>query len=115
MPAFQAESASKQPEEEADFLKHCLEISGPEGVLRMRGALHGDRGTATCVQALVSPQAPYALSAQSPALSVVHCPHCRHLAAGIGKVGMESWVTRGSLQLLESGKCKGGWTGMLET
>lgn len=111
MSAFQAGSASKQPGEEANFLTLFLESLGaPEGRLRMWGVLHGDRGTAACVLAFTSPQASLALFAQSPGLSMVHSLHCSTL-----QQARWTWLgLQGLLQLLESGKCKGGWTGTLE-
>lgn len=64
-------------------------LGAPEGRLRIWCVLHGDTGTASCVQAFASPQASHAPFARSPGLSVVHSPHCQHPAAPcIRKVGM---------------------------
>lgn len=64
-------------------------LCAPEGRLRIWGVLHGDMGTASCIQAFASPQASHAPFAQSPGLSVVLSPHCQHPAAACtGKVGM---------------------------
>lgn len=115
IPAFQPENASKQPEQEANFLKLFLEISVcSRRQVENMGCSAWRHGNSILYSGLC-----ITTGFPCPLCSVTWsvCGTLPSLLASCSSLhweGGDGLVTRGSLQLLESGKCKGGWTGMLE-